>query len=159
LVQQLAPKPVIAALSKMHAALGGDAEKLATKTASGSPTPDLVHQELGCIIEVDEVQHFTSARLRSFDFYRADVRLGFDVRAYIDLCVIWRGVGDKAYAHKVSRDFPHRGGRQAQRAYNDALRDLLAPTFTGYPVIRIPVPDRSLRDAIETLRTALKSLQ
>lgn len=92
---------------------------------------------------MDEVQHFTTARLKSFEFYPPDSVLGFDMDEYRRLIVKWRAKGDSAFAHKVAPDFPNRGGRQAQRAYNDALRDLLAPTFTRLPVIRVPLPDRS----------------
>jgi hypothetical protein len=122
------------------------------------PTPDFVHAELGVIVEVDEVQHFTTARLHSFDVYPADLPLGFDIGEYRGLVDRWRTTGDRAFAHRVSADFPEAGGRQAQRAYNDALRDLLAPTFTGFPVVRIPVPDRLLAGTVERLRAALQSL-
>jgi hypothetical protein len=159
LVQQRAPAPVLHALSEIHGRLGGDAAALATKRRGNSPTPDLIHTELGCIIEVDEVQHFTSARLMSLDLYPYDTPLGFDPSEYRALIDQWHNKGDRAYAHKVSRDFPRPGGRQAQRAYNDALRDLLAPTFTSYPVIRIAVPDRSLDGALDRLQAALQSLE
>jgi hypothetical protein len=157
-VQESAPAHLVAALSLMHYELGGDAQALAEKRAGNQPTPDLIHTELGCFIEVDEVQHFTSARLRTLERYPAGVPLGFDLAQYRDLVARWRAKGDKAYAHKVSKDFPAVGGRQAQRAYNDALRDLLAPTFTSRPVVRIAVPDRSLNGIVDRLREALASL-
>jgi hypothetical protein len=83
------------------------------------------------------------------------VPLGCDIEEYRQLIGRWRSKGDAAFAHRVSRDFPRPGGRQAQRAYNDALRDLLAPTFTGRPVLRIPAPDRSVSTALARLRQAL----
>ena len=71
----------------------------------------------------------------------------------------WRHRGEKAFAHKVAVEFlPKRGSRQAQRAYNDALRDLLAPTFTGHPLIRIPVPGRSLVGVVERIEAAIAAL-
>lgn len=157
-VQQRAPAEVVAVLAEIHRDFGGDAAVLATKRAGNPPTPDLIHSELRCVVEVDEVQHFTSARARTFDFYPSDASLGFDVDEYRALAERWRSEGDRAYAHKVAPDFPQPGGRQAQRAYNDALRDLLAPTFTGYPVIRLPVPDRSLDGVLERLEVALRRL-
>ncbi len=57
----------IAALGLIHESLGGDTNALASKRPGNPPTPDLIHRDLGCIIEVDEVQHFTSARLRTFE--------------------------------------------------------------------------------------------
>lgn len=86
--------------------------------------------------------------------------LGFDVVEYGELVSVWRGRADAAYAHRTSRDFPQPGGRQAQRAYNDALRDLLAPNYyTGHPVVRIPVPGRTLDGALDRLIGALGRLQ
>lgn len=122
------------------------------------PTPDLVHVPTGCLIEVDEVQHFTTAREAALDLYPSGVPLGFDVREYLALVGQWRAKADAAYAHRTSSDFPQAGGRQAQRAYNDSLRDLLAPTFTGHPVVRIPVPGRSMDGAVQLLQVRLDGL-
>lgn len=156
IVQERAPKHVIGALAELHSALGGDVNALANKRPGNPPIPDLVHLVHGCVIEVDEVQHFTTARLASLDHYPPDVPIGFDLDEYRRLIVRWRAKGDAAFAHKVSADFPQRGGRQAQRAYNDALRDLLAPTFTQQPLLRIPVPDSSPTSAYSRLRDALR---
>lgn len=154
-VQNAAPPEVIDALAEVHATLGGDASALASKRPGNPPTPDLIHTPTETVIEIDEVQHFTSARLRTLDLYPADVPLGFNLDEYKQLVENWRSKGDRAYAHKVAADFPQTGGRQAQRAYNDALRDLLAPTFTGHPVIRIAVPDRGIGTAVARLMTRL----
>lgn len=152
-----APVHVIEALSRIHTDLGGDSHALTTKRAGNPPTPDLVHTPTGTIIEIDEVQHFTTARLKTFDYYPATVELGFDLDHYRSLVRTWLCEGDKAYAHRIAADFPNPGGRQAQRAYNDALRDLLAPTFTGHPVIRIAIPDRRMDDCVEQIEAALPS--
>ena len=157
-VSKGAPARVVEALSAIHGKLGGDASVLGAKLSGASPTPDLVHAELGALIEVDEVQHFTTARLMSFDLYPPEVPLGYDLEVYRHQVRSWRPKGDAAFAHKVAPDFPARGGRQAQRAYNDALRDLLAPTFTGHPLIRIAVPDRSLRGVISRLESVCADL-
>jgi hypothetical protein len=149
---------VIDALASIHGALGGDTAALATKRPGNPPVPDLVHTDLGLVIEVDEVQHFTTARLATFDYYPPDLALGFDIDEYRLLITRWRAKGDAAFAHRVSADFPQPGGRQAQRAYNDALRDLLAPTFTHHPAMRIAAPDRSPTAAFDQLRVALRRL-
>jgi hypothetical protein len=151
-----APADVLTALATMHSKLGGDAAVLAAKRAGNPPTPDLVHTELGCFIEIDEVQHFTTARLRTLDLYPVRVPLGFDIDEYRRLIGRWREKGDRAFAHRVSADFPKPGGRQAQRAYNDALRDLLAPTYTGMALLRIPAPDSSPSAALARLKHALR---
>ena len=105
----------------------------------------------GQLVEVDELQHFTTARTRALELYPAGAELGYDLDQYRRLCEHWHPKADKAFAHRTSADFPRTGGRQAQRAYNDALRDLLAPVFTGNPVIRIAAPDRNLTDALAAL--------
>lgn len=140
-VQAKTAPEILEALASIHLTLGGNAAALSAKRTGAGPTPDLIHSPSGCLIEVDEVQHFTTSRRRSLDLYPR-VPLGFEVKEYRSLIDLWHARGDRAFAHKTSTDFPQPGGRQAQRAYNDALRDLLAPTFTGHPVIRIPVPDR-----------------
>lgn len=157
-VAEQAPSNVVAALADIHAGLGGDPDALAAKRPGSPPTPDLVHTETGGIVEVDEVQHFTTARLRSFSYYPGDVPLGFAVDEYRRVIERWRVTGDRAFAHRVSTDFPRPGCRQAQRAYNDALRDLLAPTFTGLPVIRVALPERWSSGALLTLRSAIDRL-
>ena len=67
-----APSDALSALTTIHRELDGDTNVLANKRAGNPPTPDLVHDELGCLIEVDEKQHFTSARLLTFEYYPPD---------------------------------------------------------------------------------------
>jgi hypothetical protein len=66
-------------------------------------------------VEVDEVQHFTTARLSTFAHYPPAADVGFDVEEYQSLIGQWRKQADRAFAHKVAADFPRPGGRQAQR--------------------------------------------
>jgi hypothetical protein len=131
---------VIARLREMFITLGGDERLLASKRAGASPRPDACYQ--GRILEVDEIQHFTTDRLRTLELYPAGTRVGFDVDRYRSLCSTWasRG-GDKYRAYKQTVEFPHEGGRRAQRAYFDACRDLLAPYFGDGPVVRVPAPE------------------
>jgi len=146
-VQRHAPSSVLDLLAAVHTKLGGDATVLAGKR-SGAVRPDLVVVATGQMIEVDEIQHFTSAREVSLGYYPANLPLGYSLNDYRLLVVRHRSDGDRAFAHKRAADFDFAGGRQAQRAYNDALRDLLAPTFTGYPVVRVAVPTRSCVPAV-----------
>lgn len=154
---QAAPTQVREALARVHQLLGGSADLLGAKRLGNPPTPDLVHVPTGTLIEVDEVQHFTTARLASLQQYPDGAPLGFDLEAYRELCDVWRVKADRAFKHRVSADFPQSGGRQAQRAYNDALRDLLAPMFTGRPVIRIGIPDRDVERGAAELVKALRT--
>ena len=153
-VQRRTPSEVLTARASIHRELGGDASILQATWLGNPPIPDLVHQGLGCIIEVDEVQHFTTSRVRSIGLYPADLPSGFDLGDYLAAAQQWAAKGDRAFAH----DFPLPGGRQAQRAYNDALRDLRAPTFTGYPVIRLLVPDRDLTGIVDRFESAIERI-
>jgi hypothetical protein len=122
-------------LGGIYAELKGDVEELA-----GAPTTrlsgDFVHEATGTLIEIDEHQHFTTARLTTLRLYPDGAQLGFDLEHYKALCKRWKREADKAFAHKDARGFGV-GGRQRQRAYYDALRDFAAPAMGHPPVIRI----------------------
>ena len=147
-VQRHAPASVLDTLSALHKNLGGDATLLAGKR-TGTVRPDLIVVATGQVIEVDEVQHFTTAREVSLGHYPEGVSLGFSLDDYRILVHRHRSEADRAFAHKRSADFDFAGGRQAQRAYNDTLRDLLAPIFTGHPVVRVAVPTRDCARAVK----------
>jgi hypothetical protein len=134
-----APSPVRKTLANMHALLGGDALLLRAK-AERALSPDFVLPN-GQIVEVDEIQHFTTDRLRTLELYPPDVSLGFDLGTYRELCQRHHRSADGYRAAKHATDFPFPGGRRAQRAFLDAVRDLLAPHLTGHPVLRVPAPE------------------
>ena len=148
------PSSAIESLRAIFEALRGDADILANKKLMPI-NPDLVHPATGTVVEVDELQHFTSARLATLRLYPRTMALGFDFDEYVALVERWRSKGDRAFAHKTAAEFPGEAGRQRQRAYLDAVRDLLAPHFTGRPVIRIAAPDRSLNTGLATLQAHL----
>lgn len=50
-------------------------------------------------------------------------------------------MADRDFAHKAAAGFGPQG-RPRQRAYNDALRDLVTPLMGHPPVMRVAVPDR-----------------
>lgn len=125
------------------------------------PGADLIHAESGVVIEVDEVQHFTSDRLKTFDHYPADSQLGFDIDEYRRLCLLY---DSKAWRSKDTVTFGPKS-RLRHRAFYDALKDLSIPASGRPPVVRIPVPDRRTEvawvnarervfDAIETAKLA-----
>lgn len=103
---------------------------------------DFYHAPTGTFIETDETQHFTSLRLLTFELYPHGMPLGFDVLFYANLCREWAPVADRYRAAKAATGFGP-GGRQKQRAYNDALRDLTIPAMGHPPVIRIPILDNN----------------
>jgi len=109
-------------------------------------------------VEVDEIQHFTTERLRTLDLYPASAELWFDTGAYGTLISRWSTTGDRYRAAKPTVDFPFAGGRRAQRAYFDAFRDLAAPSF-GLRVLRIPAPECDGRLAFERFTAAMTELE
>ncbi len=127
----------------LHADLGGSQQKLATKARRRLPVDFQVEGRV--LLELDETQHFSSARDRTLDFYN-DIRHDLDIAKYRDLCVRYRGDADTYFKNKTAADFPSPGGRTAQRAYLDTVRDLIAPAH-GFHLIRIPAPTRDARKA------------
>ncbi|MDF9276254.1 hypothetical protein P4U43_00430 [Arthrobacter sp. EH-1B-1] len=130
---------VVGPLDAVFNALGGNAQEQAAKRTTPLPG-DFIHPPTGTIIEIDEAQHFTSFRLRTFDFYPDAAPLDFEIGEYRDLCRRLAPKSDKYRAAKTAVGFGE-GGRQRQRAYYDALRDLAAPAMGLPPVIRVAAPD------------------
>lgn len=144
-------------LGRIFAALGGDLAAQCGKRLRSLPG-DFVHSETGTFIEIDEVQHFTTSRLISLDLYPSDAPLGFDIDEYRELCREWCARSDKYRQSKAAVGFGD-GGRQRQRAYHDALRDLSAPAVGRPPVIRVPSPDRDGAAAYARVRNRLRRLR
>ncbi|KRD41301.1 hypothetical protein ASE38_16950 [Cellulomonas sp. Root930] len=130
---------VLDVLERIFVALGGNRDEQATKRLTALPG-DFVHAPSGTFIEIDEHQHFTSHRLRTLELYPPDVALGFDLATYVDLCRQWSGRSDRYRMSKAARGFGE-GGRQRQRAYHDALRDLVTPAIGLPPIIRAAAAD------------------
>lgn len=112
----------IATLAAIFAALDGDPEAQSAKRTT-SLTGDFIDLRTGTLIEVDESQHFTSFRRTSLVLYPAEAPLGFHRDHYLDLC---RELAPRSDRYRASNDAAGfgSGGRQRQRAYHDALRDL-----------------------------------
>lgn len=97
-------------------ALDGDPAALAAKTR-GAMTADFVLLPTGVqVVEYDEVQHFTTARLATLRLYPALAPLAFSPGEYAAIVERWKARGDKGFVHKEAAEFPGRGGRQRQRA-------------------------------------------
>jgi hypothetical protein len=135
-------------------ALGGDPAAQEVKRLTSLPG-DFVHQPSGTFIEVDESQHFTTYRLRTLDLYPSGTPLGYDIQAYRALCVEWAPRSDKYRASKAAPGFGE-GGRQRQRAYHDALRDLVVPAMGFGPVIRVAAPERDGAAAYGRVRERIR---
>lgn len=126
-------------LKAIFRALGGDADAQAEKRMTPL-TGDFVEATTDALIEIDESQHFTSFRATTLEMYPAEASLGYDRDHYLELCAEWAPRSDRYRASKGAVAFGE-GGRQRQRAYHDALRDLAAPACGRPPVIRVAVLD------------------
>lgn len=131
-------------------ALGGDPEEQSLKRPTALPG-DFIHLATGTIIEGDELQHFTSFRLRSFDYYPSKHPVGFEIAEYQELCRSISSTADKYRQTKAAAAFGM-GGRQRQRAYYAALRDLAVPVMGHPPVIRVAAMDGDGRSAFQRNR-------
>jgi hypothetical protein len=140
-------------LERIYVQLGGNLEEL----AAAPPTRlsgDFLHEPTGTLVEIDEQQHFTTARLRTLRLYPDHQPLGFELDEYIALCRRHQRQADRAFAHRAARGFGA-GGRQQQRAYYDALRDLVTPAMGHPPLIRIEAPHDNGRAAYQNHRERL----
>jgi hypothetical protein len=138
-VQREAAPELLDVLEGLHASLGGDLAALARKPIRHEAT-DLATGS-GQLIELDEVEHFTSARWDTLRCYPSMYPFGFSVDYYRTLIDTWKAKANAVFTRQWSPDFDFSGGRRAQRAYFDAVKDLLAPTFTGHELVRVPVLD------------------
>ena len=144
-------------LARIFDALGGHDEEQAAKRLTSLPG-DFFHEPTGTFIEIDEFQHFTTHRRRALELYPASAPLGFDRDSYLALCDELASRADKYRASKAAVGFGD-GGRQRQRAYHDALRDLAAPDMGAPPVMRFPVLDGDGAGAYERARAHLRHLR
>jgi len=116
----------------------------------------LVHMETGTLVEVDEVLHFTTARLTTLDAYPAEIPLGFDVKEYKELCREHAPKTDKWRYGLASKTFGFHG-LQSERAYKDAVRDVAAWVMGFPPLLRVPAIDQDGVAAYERSKDMLQS--
>ena len=153
-------EPVIAALERLgaiYARLNGDVSVLHAARENLLLPVELLHAPTGTVIEVDEAAHFTSFRLAALELYSADAAVGFDVAEHEELCREWCARTDGLDRGLAAKGFGF-GGRQRERAYHDALRDLATPTMGNPPVIRIAAVDGDGAAAYARHRQALLAL-
>jgi hypothetical protein len=152
--------PVIAALEQLaaiHARLKGDVSVLHAARENLLLPIDLFHAPTGTVIEVDEAAHFTSFRLAALELYRPGVAVGFDLDEHRALCREWCARTDGLERGLAAKGFGF-GGRQRERAYHDALRDLAVPAMGHPPVIRIAAVDGDGVAAYARHRDELRAL-
>lgn len=149
--------PVTAALEQLgaiYARLGGDVSVLHAARENLLLPVELVHEQTGTVIEVDESHHFTSFRLAALELYRADAPLGFEIAEWTELSRTWSRSTDDLARGLAAKGFGL-GGVQRERAYHDSLLDLAAPAMGHPPVVRIAAVDGDGRAAYERQRTSL----
>ena len=133
-------KAALTVLEAIYVRLKGDVPVLHAARANLLLAVELVHAPTGTVVEVDEAAHFTSFRLAALELYRADAPLGFDLAEHAALCREWSARTDGLERGLAAKGFGF-GGRQRERAYHDALRDLAVPAMGHPPVLRIAAVD------------------
>jgi hypothetical protein len=153
-------KPVVAALEQLAAIytrLKGDVAVLHAARANLLLPVDLVHEPTKTLIAVDDFAHFTSFRLAALELYRDDSPLGFDRAEHMARCREWCARTDALERALAAKGFGF-GGRQRERAYHDALRDLATPAMGHPPLVRITAVDGDGAAAYRRHREALLAL-
>lgn len=147
-------KAALRTLAAIYARLKGDPSVLHAARANLLLPVELVHPPTGTIIELDDAAHFTSFRLQSLELYRGDAPVAFDVEAHKQLCRELAAKTDSLDRALAAKGFGF-GGRQRERAYHDALKDLATPAMGHPPVIRIAAPDGDGAAAYRRHRAAI----
>ncbi len=150
-------KAALGPLAAIYARLRGDVSVLHASRENLLLALDLVHGPTGTVIEVDEAAHFSSFRLTALELYPADARVGFDLGEHRELCRAWCARTDGLERGLAAKGFGF-GGRQRERAYHDALRDLAVPAMGHPPVVRIAAVDGDGAAAYARHRAALLAL-
>jgi hypothetical protein len=89
------------------------------------------------IVEVDERQHFTPARAVTLQHYASGSRTAFDRAEWRRRSLSTRRPSGGGFARKCPPLFPDAGGRHLQRAFRDALADLVPLEHCWLPTLRI----------------------
>lgn len=89
------------------------------------------------ILEVDETQHFNMYRARTLNFYADDVPLAFPTDVWIKRSKQKTKLEGGGFGKPKPPLFPGEGGRHRQRAFRDALCDILPPDHGFLPTLRI----------------------
>jgi hypothetical protein len=89
------------------------------------------------IVEVDESQHFNCYRGRTLRLYPTGLPLAFDRKTWIDHSRAEPQQKSGGWAARKPPLFPDAGGRHLQRAFRDALADILPLDYGFLPTLRI----------------------
>ncbi len=89
------------------------------------------------ILEIDESQHFNQYRARTLRLYPANIILAFDKEAWLRRCEEKKKLEGGGFAKPKPPLFPGPDGRHRQRAFRDAICDLLPPEYGFLPTLRL----------------------
>ncbi|MGA2216588.1 MAG: hypothetical protein ABSG51_00780 [Terracidiphilus sp.] len=89
------------------------------------------------IVEIDESQHFNCYRGKTLLLYPREIRLAFDRRTWIEHSTFEPRQQSGSWASPRPPLFSKAGGRHLQRAFRDALTDILPPDRGFLPTLRI----------------------
>jgi hypothetical protein len=124
-------------IDKIFKSLNGDITANQTKRSVALDCDAYFGGQYDFIFEFDELQHFSSSRLKTIENYTAGLKVNFDLTNWKRLCQTHKDKADNYRKTKTTTDFNFVGGRTAQRAYLDCFRDLL-PEIQGLnPTLRI----------------------
>lgn len=89
------------------------------------------------VFELDETQHFNAFRATTLRMYPAGLLLAFDKQAWIRRCDRKTRLEGGGFAAPKPPLFPGDNGRHKQRAFRDALCDILPPEHGFLPTLRV----------------------
>jgi hypothetical protein len=123
----------------IYEAVAGKELQLETMPARESRRVDGVFsfENTKFVYELDEVQHFNSFRAATLAHYPTDLRLGFDKAAWLRRCAAKKKLEGGGWSKERPPLFAGANGRHKQRAFRDALADIV-PLEHGYgPTVRL----------------------
>jgi hypothetical protein len=89
------------------------------------------------VVEVDEKQHFNRFRAQTLRCYSKEVPLAFPAGQWIERSEEKTKLEGGGFGSPKPPLFPGEGGRHRQRAFRDALSDILPPEHAWLPTLRI----------------------
>lgn len=124
-------------IDKIFKSLNGDINANQTKRSVALDCDAYFGGQYNFIFEFDELQHFSSSRLKTIENYPTGLKVNFDLVNWKKLCQTHKDIADNYRKTKTTTDFNFIGGRTAQRAYLDCFRDLLPEVQSLNPTLRI----------------------
>jgi hypothetical protein len=89
------------------------------------------------MVEFDETQHFNRYRAATIRRYPSSIRVAFDRTAWLAASDAKQRLEGAGFARPKPPLFPQEDGRHRQRAFRDALADVLPAVHGWLPTLRI----------------------